>query len=188
MGNVSGPATNHDAYVPQWNGANSKLLLDGLPVATAATPSTLDERDGSGNVIATNTVAAGKTALATDGSGASLTGFTAPQIPATPISIAATTHTMTAPREYFFCNTATACSVTLPVPAAGYEFCIRSDNNVSTAITLAGRTNIYYELPARTGWGTVSAALVSKGAAVTNQVCVVGYDATHYAILSSTGF
>ena len=95
---------------------------------------------------------------------------------------------MTAPREYFFCTTATACSVTLPVPAAGYEFCIRSDNNVSTAITLAARTSIYYELPARTGWGSSGAALASTGAAVTNQICVVGYDGTHYAILSSTGF
>ena len=109
-------------------------------------------------------------------------------LPATPLFIAATTHAMTAPREYFLCSTATACSVTLPVPAAGYEFCVRSANNVSTTITLAGRTNIYYELPTRTGWGTVSAALVSTGAAVTNQVCVVGYDATHYAIMSSTGF
>jgi hypothetical protein len=100
--------------------------------------------------------------------------------------IAATTHTMTAPREYFLCSTATTCSVTLPVPAAGYEFCIRSDNNVSTAITLAAITNVYYEKTDRTGWGTVSHSIAST-AAVTNQICVVGYDATHYAIMSSVG-
>ena len=118
----------------------------------------------------------------------SVAAIPAGDLPATPLYIAATTHTMTAPREYFFCTTATACSVTLPTPAAGYEFCVRSDNNVSTAITLAGITNVYYEKPDRTGWGTKSAALVSTGAAVTNQVCVVGYDSTHYAIMSSTGF
>ena len=110
----------------------------------------------------------------------------AADVPATPVSIAATTHTMTAPREYFFCNTATTCSVTLPVPAVGDEFCIRSDNNISAAITLAARTNIFYEKTDRTGWGSTGGTLVS-GAAVTNQICVIGYDATHYAVMSSVG-
>jgi len=31
-GDVSGPATNTADYIPQWNGANSKLLKDGLSV------------------------------------------------------------------------------------------------------------------------------------------------------------
>lgn len=31
-GDVIGPATNTDQYVPRWNGANSKTLLDGLKV------------------------------------------------------------------------------------------------------------------------------------------------------------
>ena len=110
----------------------------------------------------------------------------AADLPATPLFIASTTHTMTAPREYFMCSTATACSETLPVPAAGYEFCIRSDNNVSTAITLAAITNVYYEKTDRTGWGTVGHSIASA-AAVTNQICVAGYDATHYAIMSSVG-
>jgi len=40
-GNVYGPATNHDSYLPQWNGANSKILKDGLPVVTSiGTPGT----------------------------------------------------------------------------------------------------------------------------------------------------
>ena len=33
-GDVTGPATNTDNYVPQWNGANSKILKDGLSVVT----------------------------------------------------------------------------------------------------------------------------------------------------------
>jgi hypothetical protein len=51
-GNVSGPVTNTDAFVPQWNGANSLLLKDGLAVATANTTSALVQRDGSGNFSA----------------------------------------------------------------------------------------------------------------------------------------
>lgn len=35
-GDVLGPATNTDSYVPQWNGANTKTLKDGLAVGTAA--------------------------------------------------------------------------------------------------------------------------------------------------------
>jgi hypothetical protein len=104
-----------------------------------------------------------------------------------PVQIAATTHTMAAPREYFFCTTATACSVTLPVPAAGYEFCVRMDNNVSANITIAGQDSVYVEAPARTGWGTIAHGLVTTTAAVTNQICLVGYDATHYAVMNYTG-
>lgn len=34
-GDVDGPAANTDSYVPQWNGANSKTLKDGLAVVTS---------------------------------------------------------------------------------------------------------------------------------------------------------
>jgi hypothetical protein len=110
----------------------------------------------------------------------------AADLPPVPVSIAATTHTMTAPRETFFCTTGTACSVTLPNPAAGYEFCIRSDNNVSTAITLAAISGVMYEKTDRTGWGGANKSLVS-GTATTNNICLIGYDSTHYAIMSSLG-
>ena len=74
-GDVIGPATNNADYIPQWNGANSKTLKDGIAVATTATASTIVQRNASGEVIAANTVATGKTPLATDGSAASLTNF-----------------------------------------------------------------------------------------------------------------
>ncbi len=35
-GNVNGPATNSDSYLPQWDGANSKLLKNGIPTSTFA--------------------------------------------------------------------------------------------------------------------------------------------------------
>ncbi len=76
-GDVIAPATNTDNYVPQWSGANSKTLKDGLAVATAATANAIAQRNASGEVIAANTVATGKTPLATDGSAANLTNFPA---------------------------------------------------------------------------------------------------------------
>lgn len=33
-GDVNGPGTNTDGFIPQWNGANSLLLKNGLPVST----------------------------------------------------------------------------------------------------------------------------------------------------------
>ncbi len=36
-GDVSGPATNTDLFIPQWNGANSKLLKNGIDPATLPT-------------------------------------------------------------------------------------------------------------------------------------------------------
>lgn len=34
IGDVLGPATNNDSYIPQWNGANSKTLKNGIDPAT----------------------------------------------------------------------------------------------------------------------------------------------------------
>jgi hypothetical protein len=53
-GDVIGPATNTANYVPQWNGANSKTLKDGLAVASINTASALVQRDASGNFAANN--------------------------------------------------------------------------------------------------------------------------------------
>ncbi len=47
---VKGPATNTDGKVPQWDGANSKLLKDGLTVGTGA--SNLVQLDGSSRLPA----------------------------------------------------------------------------------------------------------------------------------------
>jgi hypothetical protein len=65
-GDVLGPATNTDLFVPQWDGANTKTLKNGIAVAQAATANTIAQRNSSGELIAANTVATGKTAMATD--------------------------------------------------------------------------------------------------------------------------
>ena len=37
MGDTISPATNTDSYIPQWDGANSKTLKNGIPTSTFAT-------------------------------------------------------------------------------------------------------------------------------------------------------
>jgi hypothetical protein len=76
--------------------------------------------------------------------------------------------------------------VTPAAPAAGVQLCVRNGPGSATVITLAalGASN-YYELTTHAGWGTANHTIVSSGAA-TDQVCLVGYDANHYAIMSYT--
>lgn len=97
-----------------------------------------------------------------------------------------TSVSLTAPREYYVCTS--TCTVTPPVPAAGYEFCVLNGNNVTTVITLAALgSSARYENQARTAYGTAgTGTLVSTGAAA-DRVCIVGLDSTHYLTASATG-
>ncbi len=104
---------------------------------------------------------------------------------ATPTA-AGTTHTLTAPREYWACTG--TCSITVPVPAAGYEFCVFNDDNVSTAITLGALgSSAMYENSARTAYGTAGTGTLVVSAAAANKVCIVGRDATHYWTIAYNG-
>ena len=49
-GNVNGPATHSATYIPVWDTANSRNLLEGLPYATSATANALVQRDGSAGI------------------------------------------------------------------------------------------------------------------------------------------
>ena len=94
--------------------------------------------------------------------------------------------TLVAARSYYVCTT--TCSVTPPVPAAGDEFCVINDDNVSTVITIANPgTGTLFEKTARTGYGTATTGTMTSGGAVGDKVCIVGRDTTHYLIGSFTG-
>lgn len=106
-------------------------------------------------------------------------------VPATPTTTG-TNVTLTGPRAYYACTG--TCTVTLPVPVAGYEFCIRNDDNISTVITLAALgSSARYELPARMSYGTAGTGTAVAGGSVTDQICLLGKDSTHYYVMSSTG-
>lgn len=105
---------------------------------------------------------------------------------AIPTPAPGTTITLAAPAGNAICTS--TCTVTIPVPAAGYKFCILNDDNVATVITLAALgSSARYENTARTAYGTAgTGTLVSNGAAA-NRVCIEGRDATHYLTTEFTG-
>ena len=101
-----------------------------------------------------------------------------------PLNTGSGAQALTAPNNYFVCTT--TCTVTPPVPVAGYQFCVRNDDAATTVITLGGNTNIYYEKTNYNGYGTVSGT-ISSGGALGDKMCIVGRDATHYIVGSFVG-
>ena len=90
----------------------------------------------------------------------------------------------TAQNEYVICTA--ACQVTPLVAAVGQQLCVRNAPGSATVAQLVLRVNQYYELTDHTAWATVSQRMVSGGA-VTDSICIVGYDATHYATMNHVG-
>jgi hypothetical protein len=151
---------------------------------------------GSGTVTTTGTPASGKLAGfsgATSITNVDLTGdcttsgalATTCALKVTPLATG-TSVTLVAPRGYYVCTS--TCTVTVPVPAAGYEFCVRNGNNVSTVITLAAiGSSARYENTANTAYGTAGTGTFVSGGAVGDKICIVGLDSTHYLTLSYNG-
>lgn len=99
---------------------------------------------------------------------------------------AGTSITLAAPRQYFVCTS--TCTVTVPVPAAGYEFCVMNDDNVTTVITMAAiGSSARYENTARTAYGTAGTGTFVSGGAAADKVCLLGRDSTHYLTASFNG-
>jgi hypothetical protein len=97
-----------------------------------------------------------------------------------------TSVSLTAPSEIFVCTS--TCTVTPPVPAANYQFCVMNDDNVSTVITLAALgSSARYENTARTAYGTAGTGTLVSTAAAGSMVCIVGRDSTHYLTVNFNG-
>jgi hypothetical protein len=101
-----------------------------------------------------------------------------------------TSVSLSAPKQYYVCTG--TCTVTPPVPAPGYEFCVLNDDNVATVITLAALgSSAMYEKTNRggspNGYGTAGTGTFVSGGAVGDKVCIVGRDSTHYLTLSFNG-
>ncbi len=80
------------------------------------------------------------------------------------------------------------CTITVPVPASGAQYCVYNDNNVSTVITLSAiGSSARYENTARTAYGSAGTGTFISGGAVGDKVCIVFRDSTHYQTLSFTG-
>jgi hypothetical protein len=121
------------------------------------------------------------------GTAAGITGgITNAMLPVVPTIISSgSISTLAAPSGVVVCTT--TCAVTIPTPAAGNQFCVRNVPGSATVITLnAMGASTYYELTTHAGWGTANHTLVSGGVA-TDQICLTGYDSTHYMVASFTG-
>lgn len=86
---------------------------------------------------------------------------------------------------YYVCTT--TCSITLPTPAAGAQFCIRNDSAVTTVITIVAITSVQFEKTTYNGYGTVTTGTMVSGGALGDKICLVGRDATHYLVGSFVG-
>ena len=116
-----------------------------------------------------------------------LTAASSVAITATATTLATgTSVSLTAPRQYYVCTS--TCTVTPPVPAAGYEFCVLNGDNVTTVITLAALgSSAMYENTARTAYGTAGTGTLVSGGAAADKVCIVGLDSTHYLTTAYNG-
>lgn len=109
----------------------------------------------------------------------------AADLPATTLATG-TSVSLSTPREYYVCTS--TCTVTPPVPAAGYEFCVLNDDNVATVITLAALgSSARYENTGRTAYGTAGTGTFISGGAAGDKVCIVGRDSTHYLTTTFNG-
>jgi hypothetical protein len=114
-------------------------------------------------------------------------GSSCAPVSAAPLSSGSSTgNTFTAPEGYFVCTA--ACTVTPPVPAAGYEFCVLNADNATGVITLGAiGSSARYENTARTAYGTAGTGTLSSAGAVGDMACIVGLDSTHYLTTTFVG-
>jgi hypothetical protein len=147
--------------------------------------------DGAGNVRVSPTSSSGSGTVTSVICGTGLSGGTITttgtcSLAPSTLPAAGTSVTLAGPREYFICSS--TCTVTVPVPAAGYEFCVRNANNVSTVITLAAiGSSARYENTANTAYGTAGTGTFVSGGAAGDKICIVGLDSTHYLTFSYNG-
>ena len=86
---------------------------------------------------------------------------------------------------YYICTT--TCAITLPTPAAGFQFCIRNDSAVTTVITISAITSVQFEKTTYNGYGTVTTGTMVSGGALGDKICLIGRDSTHYLVGSYVG-
>lgn len=164
--------------------ASSSLSVVNMGTSTASVTSNPTVNTGGGCSTSIGIPAGYTWQIYPDSDGVSLDCFQTASGSATPLPSPGSGATLTAPRSYYVCTT--TCTVTLPTPAAGYEFCIMNDDNVSTVITLAAISGVQFETTARTSYKASNTSIASSGA-VGDKICYVGRDSTHYLAASFVG-
>lgn len=160
------------------------ILLNGLTSGTVTV--TTADAAGTWTLKVPATAGTNLQFLQTNGSGVTTwAGLVASQIPAVPLTAGATA-SPTGTNNFVVCTT--TCTVTVPVPAAGAQLCVRNGMNVSTVITLSAiGSGAMYENTAGTAYGTAGTGTMVSGGAAGDRICIVGLDATHYLTQSFSG-
>jgi hypothetical protein len=203
MGTATSVSGNYSSYNFQelgsyWNGTvaagDTWFMNDVLGTGTAPTSTLYIQHTGSSGVATVSvpslTIGAGTTVTAFGTSANNAlqldSGGKVPvaNLPAPTTTVSSGAISVSGISNYVACTT--TCTVTPITPAPGVQLCVRNAPGSATVITLAAQSGIYYELTTHAGWGTVNHTLVSGGVA-TDQICLVGYDATHYMVMSFTG-
>jgi hypothetical protein len=97
-----------------------------------------------------------------------------------------TSVTLSGNSEIFVCTG--ACTITVPAPSAGVQYCVMNDDNASSAITLAALGSAaMYETQGRTSYGTAGTGTMVSSGQAGDSICIVGRDSTHYLTVASTG-
>ncbi len=170
-----GTSTGPGGILTMFGSTSGSLTMQ--PPAVAGTGSTITFPSGTTDFSGTG---AGVLQQATTGA-----AITVGAAPATLLATG-TSVSLSVPREYYVCTG--TCTVTPPVPAAGYEFCVMNDDNVATVITLAALgSSARYEATARTSYGTAGTGTFVSGGAAADKVCLLGRDSTHYLTVSFNG-
>lgn len=161
---------------------STQTLTSSLVVAADITSATI-----TGTQIASSIALAGSPTTTTQTAKDNSTKIATTAYVDTPTGLtAATSITLAAPRQYFVCTG--TCTITPPVPAAGYEFCVMNDDNIATVITFAAiGSSARYENTARTAYGTAGTGTLVSGGAAGDKVCLLGRDSTHYLTASFNG-
>jgi len=101
-----------------------------------------------------------------------------------PKTTVGTSRTTATNAEYVICTN--TCTVQPKVPAIGDQLCVRNAPGVVTVITLSAVADIAYEKKDYSGWHTANKSMTSAGS-VSDKICLVGYSATQWAIMSQAG-
>ena len=86
---------------------------------------------------------------------------------------------------YYICTG--VCTITLPTPAAGFQFCVRNGNGVTTVITIAAIASVQFEKTTYATYGTAGTGTMVSGGAAGDKICLIGLDATHYLVGAFVG-
>lgn len=113
-------------------------------------------------------------------------GLCSSQVAIAPTVASGTNASISVISEYYTCTG--TCTITIPVPVAGNQFCVRNAAGVSTVITLAALgSSAMYEKTDGSAYGTAGTGTMVSGGAVGDKVCIVGLDSTHYQTYSFNG-